>query len=68
MKKISPLSTQEPKMYKRISEEYGTLEIGVRRRGSSSRASNENISSFFGNLFVPLLLFFWFISFIKRYV
>jgi hypothetical protein len=46
IKKIRPLSTQEPKMYKRISEEFGRLEIEVRRRGSSSRASNENISSY----------------------
>jgi hypothetical protein len=47
MKKIRPLSTQEPKMYKRILEEFERLEIGVRRRGSSSRASNENISSYY---------------------
>src|ERR671924_405814 len=34
MKKIRPLSTQELKMYKRISEEFGRPEIGTRRRGS----------------------------------
>src|ERR687884_407424 len=34
MKKIRPLSTQELKMYKRISEEFGRPEIGIRGRGS----------------------------------
>src|SRR5918911_1086659 len=34
MKKIRPLSTQELKMYKRISEEFGGPEIGIRGRNS----------------------------------
>ena len=34
MKKIRPLSSQELTMYKRISEEFGKPEIGVKRRGS----------------------------------
>ncbi|HYZ49936.1 MAG TPA: AAA family ATPase, partial [Nitrososphaeraceae archaeon] len=44
MKKIRPLSTQELKMYKRISEEFGRPEIGTRRR-SSSDISDADISS-----------------------
>jgi transitional endoplasmic reticulum ATPase len=35
MKKIRPLSTQELKMYKTISEQFGRPEIGTRGRGSS---------------------------------
>jgi transitional endoplasmic reticulum ATPase len=34
MKKIRPLSTQELKTYKRISEEFGRPEIGIRGRNS----------------------------------
>jgi transitional endoplasmic reticulum ATPase len=34
MKKIRPLSTQELKMYKTISEQFGRPEIGTRGRGS----------------------------------
>jgi transitional endoplasmic reticulum ATPase len=44
MKKIRPLSTQELKMYKRISEEFGRPEIGTRGR-SSMDTSNADISS-----------------------
>jgi transitional endoplasmic reticulum ATPase len=44
MKKIRPLSTQELKMYKRISEEFGRPEIGTRRRGSMD-ISDADISS-----------------------
>jgi transitional endoplasmic reticulum ATPase len=44
MKKIRPLSTQELKMYKRISEEFGRPEIGTRRR-SSSDISDADIPS-----------------------
>ena len=43
-KKIRPLSTQELKMYKRISEEFGRPEIGTRGR-SSMDTSNADISS-----------------------
>jgi transitional endoplasmic reticulum ATPase len=44
MKKIRPLSTQELKMYKTISEEFGRPEIG--NRGRSSRDSSDaSISS-----------------------
>ena len=44
MKKIRPLSTQELKMYERISEEFGRPEIGTRRRGrSSSNISDADI-------------------------
>src|SRR5215212_4467970 len=35
MKKIRPLSTQELKMYKTISEQFGRPEVGTRGRGSS---------------------------------
>jgi transitional endoplasmic reticulum ATPase len=44
MKKIRPLSTQELKMYKRISEEFGRPEIGTRGR-SSRDTSDAGISS-----------------------
>jgi transitional endoplasmic reticulum ATPase len=44
MKKIRPLSTQELKMYKRISEEFGRPEIVTRRR-SSSDISDADIPS-----------------------
>jgi transitional endoplasmic reticulum ATPase len=44
MKKIRPLSTQELKMYKRISEEFGRPEIGTRRR-TSGDISDADISS-----------------------
>src|ERR671933_296408 len=44
MKKIRPLSTQELKMYKRISEEFGRPEIRTRRQ-SSSDISDADIPS-----------------------
>jgi transitional endoplasmic reticulum ATPase len=44
MKKIRPLSTQELKMYERISEEFGRPEIGIRGR-SSSDTRDADISS-----------------------
>ena len=44
MKKIRPLSTQELKMYERISEEFGRPEIGIRGR-SSRGTSDADISS-----------------------
>jgi transitional endoplasmic reticulum ATPase len=44
MKKIRPLSTQELKMYKTISEQFGRPEIGIRGRGSSN-ISDADISS-----------------------
>jgi transitional endoplasmic reticulum ATPase len=43
MKKVRPLSTQELKMYERISEEFGRPEIGTRRRRSSSDISDTDI-------------------------
>ena len=43
MKKIRPLSTQELKMYKTISEQFGRPEIGTKRRLSSSDISDTDI-------------------------
>jgi transitional endoplasmic reticulum ATPase len=43
MKKIRPLSTQELKMYKPISEQFGRPEIGTKRRLSSSDISDTDI-------------------------
>ncbi len=43
MKKIRPLSTQELKMYKTISEQFGRPEIGTNRRRSSSDISDTDI-------------------------
>jgi transitional endoplasmic reticulum ATPase len=43
MKKVRPLSTQELKMYERISEEFGRPEIGTRRRGGGSNISDADI-------------------------
>src|SRR5690349_19155671 len=45
MKKIRPLSTQELKMYERISEQFGRPEIGTRVRGSSDTGISSGSSS-----------------------
>jgi len=45
MKKIRPLSTQELKMYKTISEQFGRPEIGTRGRGSGDTGISPASSS-----------------------
>jgi transitional endoplasmic reticulum ATPase len=45
MKKIRPLSTQELKMYKTISEQFGRPEVGTRGRGSSDTGISPSSSS-----------------------
>ena len=45
MKKVRPLSTQELKMYERISEQFGRPEIGSRGRGSSDTGISPSSSS-----------------------
>ena len=45
MKKVRPLSSQELKMYERISEEFGRPEIGTRGRGSSGTGTSPSSSS-----------------------
>src|SRR5690349_20685606 len=45
MKKVRPLSTQELKMYERISEQFGRPEIGTRVRGSSDTGISSGSSS-----------------------
>ena len=45
MKKVRPLSTQELKMYERISEEFGRPEIGTRGRRSSDTGISSSSSS-----------------------
>jgi transitional endoplasmic reticulum ATPase len=45
MKKIRPLSTQELKMYERISEEFGRPEIGISGRRRSRDTRDTDISS-----------------------
>jgi transitional endoplasmic reticulum ATPase len=45
MKKVRPLSTQELKMYERMSEEFGRPEIGTRGRRSSDTGISSSSSS-----------------------
>jgi transitional endoplasmic reticulum ATPase len=45
MKKVRPLSTQELKMYERMSEEFGRPEIGTRGRRSSDTGVSSSSSS-----------------------
>jgi hypothetical protein len=45
MKKIRPLSTQELKMYKSISEEFGRPEIGSRIGTSRAKSGADTPSS-----------------------
>jgi len=45
MKKVRPLSTQELKMYERMSEEFGRPEIGTRGRRSSDTGASSSSSS-----------------------
>ena len=44
MKKVRPLSTQELKMYERMSEEFGRPEIATRGRRSSDTSSSSSSS------------------------
>jgi hypothetical protein len=45
MKKIRPLSSQELKMYERISEEFGRPEVGIRGRRSSDAGISSSSSA-----------------------